>query len=241
MKIAKGIEIVDLGLFFRQQRVLVVCDLHIGFEEALNKQGLLIPRFQLREIIQKLEKIIQKTKPKIIVINGDVKHEFGTISEQEWRETLKVIDFLAQRSEKVVLIKGNHDTILGPIAGKRQVEVVDSFAVGDACVMHGHRVPGGDCFRKAKLVVIGHEHPAVSIYSYPRSELFKCYLKGKFGKKVIIVMPSFNLVTEGTDVLKEALLSPLLQGKLDEFEVFVVEDKVYPFGKLKNLRVQGQQ
>ena len=50
------------------------------------------------------------------------------------------------------------------------------------------------------------------------------------------VQPSFNLVTEGTDLMKESLLSPFLQQNLDNFGVFVVADKVYRFGELKGLK-----
>jgi hypothetical protein len=35
---------------------------------------------------------------------------------------------------------------------------------------------------------------------------------------------------------KERLLSPYLQQKLDNFEVFAVGDKTYRFGKLKNIK-----
>jgi len=61
-------------------------------------------------------------------------------------------------------------------------------------------------------------------------------LKGKWQGKTLVVMPSFNLVTEGTDVLKEELLSPFLAQDLSKFEVFVISDKVYYFGRLENLR-----
>ena len=40
---------------------------------------------------------------------------------------------------------------------------------------------------------------------------------------------------EGTDILRDKILSPLLKQNLDNFEVFAVEDKIYKFGKLKNL------
>lgn len=236
MEILKGMDIVDLALFFRKQKALVIADVHIGFEEALNKQGILVPRFQLKEVIQRLQKILQKVEPKTIIINGDVKHEFGKVSEQEWRETLKALDFLAKHCERIVLIKGNHDTILGPIAKKRNIDTADYFAVGDTYITHGHKIPKDLNFAKAKTVVIAHEHPALSIRDNQRSELFKCYLKGRWRDKVLIVMPSFNLVTEGTDVLKEELLSPFLQQNLDDFEVFVVEDKVYSFGKTKDIK-----
>jgi len=80
MEIEKGIKIKDLALIYKDH--LIISDLHIGLEEALNKQGILIPRFQFKEIKQRLEPLLLK-KIKVIVINGDLKHEFGTISEQE--------------------------------------------------------------------------------------------------------------------------------------------------------------
>lgn len=234
MEIAKGIEMVDLGLWIKEHKLLVLADFHIGFEEALNKQGILIPRFHFRDIILRLEKMLAKAKPEAIVINGDLKHEFGKISEQEWRDALKLIDFLAKRCNKLVLTRGNHDTILGPIAEKRNIEIADYFIAGEILIAHGDKIPKG--ISRFKTIIIGHEHPAVSIHEGERKEKFKCFLAGRYRRKQLIVQPSFNLVTEGTDILKEKTLSPFLKQDLGNFDVYVVADKVYDFGKLKNLR-----
>jgi len=87
-----------------------------------------------------------------------------------------------------------------------------------------------------KTVIIGHEHPAVSIYEDLRKETFKAFLYGSWNRKKLIVQPSLNPLMEGTDVKEGKLLSPFLKGKkLDNFEVWLVADKVYPFGKLKKL------
>ena len=59
MQIAKDIEIVDLALYLTKENILVLADTHIGYEEALNKQGVLIPRFQFKEIIQRLDGILK--------------------------------------------------------------------------------------------------------------------------------------------------------------------------------------
>ena len=80
MQVTPNIKIIDLALYLEKFKTLVIADSHIGYEEALNKQGILVPRFQFKELIQRLEKILKKTKPKTIVVNGDIKHEFGTIS-----------------------------------------------------------------------------------------------------------------------------------------------------------------
>ena len=131
MKIFDNMEFVDLAVY--TNRTLIVSDFHIGYEEALNKQGILMPRFQFKEVIERLESIFKKLKGKKIdriVILGDLKHEFGTISEQEWRHTLRLLDYLGLHCREIVLIKGNHDTILGPIARKRNVKVRDYYLIG---------------------------------------------------------------------------------------------------------------
>jgi len=235
MKILPNIGVIDLALFF--DSTLVISDVHIGYEEALNKQGVLVPRLQFGEIVRRVEKIFNILKDKKIeriIINGDLKHEFGTISEQEWRNTLKFIDLLAKHCNEVILIKGNHDNILGPIAKKRNVKVVEEFGVGSILVIHGDKIPGS--FKDYDTVIIGHEHPAVSLKDGPRIEQFKCFLKGKYKGKNLVVQPSFNSMIEGTDILKDSILSPFLKQNLDNFDVYVVEDKVYEFGKLKGLR-----
>ena len=295
MKILGNIELIDLALY--TNNTLVVSDFHIGFEEALNKQGLLVPRFQFPEIIKRLDSIFLKLKDKKverIVICGDLKHEFGTISEQEWRHTLQLLDYFSRRCNEIILIKGNHDTILGPIAKKREVKVLDYYTIEQSnqqtighsnnnlskinnpknqknnkkestknqnkiniiniakkslksiiqkhkkqsnriLCLHGDKIPNKELLKDVSTIIIGHEHPAVSIKEGPRTELFKAFLIGKWNGKRIIVMPSFNLVVEGTDVLKERVLSPFLKGNLRNFNVVVVGDKLYRFGKIGNL------
>ena len=122
MEITPNIEIIDLGLYLKEQKILIIADLHIGYEESLNKQGILLPRFQFTDLVKRLDRILKKVKPKLIIVNGDLKHEFGQISETEWRQALKILDFLTRKSQ-VILLKGNHDKILGPIAEKRKLEI----------------------------------------------------------------------------------------------------------------------
>ncbi|MAG47347.1 phosphoesterase [archaeon] len=233
MEITKGIEIVDLGLFLKDEKILVISDLHIGMEEAYNKQGILIPRFQFPEILKHLDKIFTKVKPKKTVINGDLKHEFGTISSQEWKNTLKLIDYLLEKKQKVILIKGNHDTILEPIVKKRDIKVKDFYNIKDITITHGHKILQDKDLKK--VIIIGNEHPAISFESR-KTDKYKCFLLGKYKKSKLIVLPSFNFVTIGSDLTKENILSPYLKQNLKNFEVFIAEDKTYKFGKLKDIK-----
>lgn len=235
MKVLPHIEIIDLALFI--DSCLAIADVHIGYEEVLNRQGVMVPRLQFQEMATRMERIFEMLEGKKIgkiIINGDLKHEFGAISEQEWRNTLKFLDLLAKHCDEIVLIKGNHDTILGPIAKKRNVNIVESLGINKVLIVHGDKIP--DNLKGYETIVIGHEHPAVSLREGPRIEKFKCFLKGKYKGKNLIVQPSFNSIIEGTDILKDEILSPFLRQSLDNFEVFIVEDKVYEFGKLGKLR-----
>lgn len=234
MEIMKGFSIVDLGLYLEEFDTLIFGDFHVGYEEMLNKKGVLIPRFQFKDIILRLDLIFEKFKKlKRIIVNGDLKHEFGTISNQEWRDSLKLLDYLGRKCEELVLVRGNHDTILGLIAKKRDLKIVDYFVLGEVLICHGDKIVETD---KIKIIIVGHEHPAISIQEGPRVEVFKCFLRGRWERKKLIVMPSFNLLSEGTDVLRERFLSPYLKQDLGKFEVFVVGDKIYNFGLLKSLR-----
>ncbi len=264
MELLKGIAAFDLALLIDD--CLIISDVHIGFEEALNKQGMLVPRDHFPQLIRRMEGILSRIegegnnvknnrrkgnerkhntaeKKKIlkkIIINGDLKHEFGRISGQEWRHTLKFLDFLGNYCEKVILVKGNHDTILGPIAEKRNLEVLDYVQLreGEILICHGDKMPPDGLLKKSKIIVIGHEHPSVALRQGPRVERYKCFFVGDYKKKKLIVLPSLNLLTEGSALMHEKTLSPFLKQKLDDFEVFVVEDKVYRFGKLKNVLSQ---
>lgn len=249
--ILKDIKLV--GLAIKIKDTLVISDIHIGYEEALAKQGILMPRFHFTDIMESAENILKKTKPKTIILIGDLKHEFGRISDQEWRDTLRFLALLQKYAKKIVLIKGNHDNILAPIAKKKGLEIVDKYIVKnrigskagnalsrDILFIHGNAFPklSDAQDKKIKTIIIGHEHAAVSIGTKIRREKYKCFLLGKYEDKDLIVMPSFNPIVEGTDMLKEEPLGPFLtKYNICRFTAFAVDEKgkIYNFGTLKDI------
>ena len=234
MYMSNNIEVLDLCL--KIGSTLIIADVHMGFEEALNKKGVLVPVLQYKDTVARLLPILRKSKPERIVINGDLKHEFGMIMDSEWRNTIKLLDFMLEHCDEVVLLRGNHDTMLGPIARKKNIKVLDYLVVDGSYLCHGHEIPCDDDFKQAKRIIIGHEHPAVMLRHGSRSEIFKCFLKGKYKKKELIVMPSFNVMLEGSDILKGNILTPFLRKNIDDFEVFLVGEHPYDFGKVADLR-----
>ncbi|HMK53906.1 MAG TPA: metallophosphoesterase [Methanobacteriaceae archaeon] len=227
-----GAQIIDLTLV--ADDYLVISDLHLGYEEALNYQGVMVPKFQYQLIVERMNKIISHTKKEKIIISGDLKHEFGKISRQEWNETLNFIEFLNKHFQEIILIRGNHDPLTPIIASKTGLEVYKQFSTGNFLVMHGDQVPKEDI--DEDTIIIGHEHPAVGLRSGQRMEKIKCFLKGTFKDKNLIVMPSFNFISEGSDVLHEKALSPFLKEGIGHWEVYGVEDfETMYFGQVEDL------
>ena len=74
MEISSGIEIREATLWLKADKILILNDLHLGYEESLHRRGVFVPKFQLQEIIQSLERILKNIKPNKIIINGDLKH-----------------------------------------------------------------------------------------------------------------------------------------------------------------------
>ena len=235
----KGNEFGFIGksLYFEKNKILVLGDLHIGYEGYLNEQGIFVPRTQFKEIIGDLKEIFEKIgNVEKVVILGDLKHEFGSISSQEWKEVREILDFLKKKSKSVILVKGNHDTILGPIAKREELEIVDFYVKGGICFLHGHKLFPECLGGEIKMLVLGHKHPAVVLSDEYKREKYKCFLVGKWKGKEIVILPSFFPFIEGSDVVgvgKNYLFVP--EKDLKNFEVFIVGRGVYGFGKLKEL------
>jgi putative SbcD/Mre11-related phosphoesterase len=239
VEVAKGVEIRDLALYLSKEKALIIADLHLGFEQALNDRGVLIPRHQFQDIVERLKKILSEVGDlDKIIITGDLKHEFGRISRQEKDDIFDIIRLAKKHCKELIIVKGNHDVILAPLLDKYGVKIQDSVILNDIAILHGDKIPiDGDVLSKdIKTIIIGHEHPAIALTDGVNSIKYKCFMKGKWSKKDLVVLPSFNTVTEGTDILEERLLSPFLQQNLNNFEVWLIEDKPRYFGKIKELK-----
>ena len=168
MNIHPGIKIKDKALWLPHERILIISDLHIGYEEYLNSKGLLAPRRQFEILKKELGELMGEVRPKIIVINGDLKHEFSRISSQEWKDTIELAGILCKNCEKVFLVRGNHDNMLEPVIkriGKKKIKMLNEYIIKDICILHGDKLNREieSKIRNIKTLIIGHEHPAISL------------------------------------------------------------------------------
>ena len=186
---------------------------------------------------------------KKIIILGDLKHEFGKISDLEWKEGIKLLDYLdnkvssKNKTKGIVLIKGNHDNILGPIAKKRDIILKNYYKIDKICFMHGHKLWDA-CLEDVDRLIIGHLHPSVTLKDNYKKEKFRCFLRGKWKKKQVYILPGFSPISSGYDLRRLKYLHNLDDkkgfliignDKLKKFEVIIYnkkEDKIHNFGKL---------
>ncbi len=220
------------SVFLPFSKTLVIADLQLGYEQSLRKLGHNIIYEQAEKMLRLLEKLVIITKAERIVINGDLKHEFGRISGQERRDILHLIRKLERRVE-VIVVKGNHDTITKPLTDELGVEFKKSWEDENFLCVHGHELPE----KIKKNIIIGHLHPAVTLHDGVRKERFKAFMIGKYRGKRLVVLPSFSTIVEGTDVLTSGSHSPLVDKKtVDSSELYVIADEIRYFGKAQKLR-----
>ena len=215
----KAVEYLEDSLLI-YGKILVISDLHLGYEEKYGE--VLYPKVQIKETKEKLNRVFlvlkeKKIKIEKIIILGDLKHEFGKIVDCEWRGCLELLDFIMKNCNETILIKGNHDNILGPITKKRNLELVDYYEYKDFCFLHGHKL-----FNKVsatKNLVLGHLHPAITLSDNYKSEKYKCFLKGNWNKKQIYILPGFSNLSTGHDLTTEHYI------KRKNYSFFIVPEK----------------
>ena len=236
---------IHKSLFFASHGILVIGDLHLGYEEMLRNMGILIPENQIKETIKEIENIlteIKKKKMKVekIIFLGDSKHSFG----YKWKEKnyfKEVYEFLKSKfkEENIILIKGNHDTI--DYTYERKLK--DFYIEGDIAFLHGHKQVNSIFNKEIKTVVMGHIHPSITLSDKHniKRERYKCFLIGSYKKKEVIILPSFLNIVEGTSLNEyqkeyKNSFSIIPKIRLLNFKIYIIGDKkTYEFGTVKQL------
>ncbi len=231
IEVARGIEATrDFALFLREERALVISDLHLGFEGALAEQGVSIPRFQRKVILERLGRMLDRVKAEKVVVAGDFKHEFSRNLTDEWIEVKQVLRFLAERVEPI-LVRGNHDNYLLTILGDLGLPLLDRADLAGVTIVHGH-----EDVSTLHPIVMGHEHPAVKL----RDEVGATVSVPAFlVADRLIVLPAFSPLALGVDVSSYPYLSPILnRTDIDDARVIGVDEKegLLDFGRVRGLK-----
>ena len=142
-------------------RIMVIADLHIGWEIALANQGIHVPT-QTPKLLKKLKDLLSTYKPEKLLILGDIKHTVATAQKTEWQDVPDFFIELRKYVNEISIIRGNHDGNLEPLLPET-VKTLPStgMAFNDVGFFHGHRWPSPNLLR-CKTLVMGHVHPVVA-------------------------------------------------------------------------------
>jgi len=146
-----------------KERVLVLGDLHIGWEVTLAQQGIHVPS-QTGKMLERLKKIVSDEKPSRVVMLGDVKHSVTGAELEEWRDVPEFFEKLLKLVPSVQVISGNHDGNLEPLTPS-QVELMGPTGIalwGRFGLLHGHAWPSPEVLG-CETLILGHLHPAVTL------------------------------------------------------------------------------
>lgn len=238
----KQFEVVDRCLFWKDKKILIVGDLHLGYEDNLAERGFAVPRSQFDQTKEIFERIFNKIgKVEKIILLGDIKHVFGKIMKQEFfdfEQLIKLFNENIENKREIIITKGNHDTILEPLSKKySNIILCDKYIIENTLFLHGDSKSVRENYqniksKEIKLIIIGHFHPAYILKdkNSVKQEKYKCFLYGfssEYQKEVVFV-PSFFPLVEGSDIVQE------LEIYEKSMKIILIDGngKVYDFGKI---------
>jgi len=190
------------------KKTLVIADVHLGIEKELWKEGILVSGLS-RMAIERFRELLELTKPKKIIVNGDLRHNIPVFTAKEARAVKDFVE-LGETYGRVLVVKGNHDGDIEKIIDN----VVGSIhREGKFYITHGH------VRLDHRPAIIGHVHPAFPIDLHFKKELTKVWLLNEN----LIVLPAFSPFITGNDVTNpENWLGPVARRE-NHFDVLTLD------------------
>ena len=173
------------ALFWEEEKILLLSDLHIGKSGHFRKNGIGIPQTAFKEDLQRLFAQIRYFNPVSLLVIGDLFHSTENREHDlftRWRKDLSHLSLL--------LVKGNHDIL--PEAWYRAAGIdtfQSTFTCGQFSFTHDIEchaaIENNYCFS-------GHLHPGIVLQGKGKQTLrFPCF---HFGKNHA-VLPAFAKFT----------------------------------------------
>jgi len=209
--------------WFPNERVLAVADLHLGYAWAHRLAGQLMPITPPTDTLARLSELQRDYAPREIVVLGDIVHRAVALASLE-KEMRELIEILSAQS-RLTLLVGNHDRQLHEVAKRwaLAIELAESREVGSNLLVHGDKAITGQ--RPGQRIVMGHEHPAISIGDgVTTSQKCPCFLVSDS----VIILPAFSNWAAGTNIRAYEMMSETARAAHFTRAIAVCGDKLLP-------------
>ena len=196
-------------LYWPEQQMLVVADLHLEKGSSFARRGLLLPPYDSAATLHNLAKLLARYEPRRVIALGDSFHdpEAGRRMAVRERDTLATL----QRGRDWIWIAGNHDpyplTLGGTFA--RQL-VLDG-------VVFRHE-PTGEVGE-----IAGHLHPRARVRWRGHVVVRRCFAASRDR----VVMPAFGAYTGGLNIRDRAFAKVFARGAFTAH--LLGSDRLYAF------------
>lgn len=176
------------ALYWAEQRMLLISDVHLGKVSHFRKYGSAIPGQAMYKNFLKLDNAVEYFNPERICFLGDL---FHSTLNNEWQ---LFTDWVARIPIPIVLIAGNHDIIHPQKYHDLNVTVVSEWVLDGFLLTHHPEE------RENLFTLSGHIHPAVLLSGKGRQFLkLPCF----FRTQNQMILPAFGEFT-GTYVMEPA-------------------------------------
>lgn len=182
------------ALYWAARETLIVSDLHFEKGSSYARRGVMLPPYDTRTTLMRLEALARRYGPKRVISLGDAFHD----GEAEAR----IEDDDAARLEALtgaadwLWILGNHD----PAPPARFAGVSEIAAEIGALVFRHEPTEGA-----ARGEIAGHLHPCARVISEGRTLRRRCFASDGAGPRATrLVMPAMGAFTGGLNVLDPA-------------------------------------
>ncbi len=202
------------ALWWADERLLVVADLHLEKGSSLARRGQLLPPYDTAETLARLTRLVMRFDPAVVMALGDSFHDNGGPLRLSPKDKSALATLQAARSW--IWLAGNHDPSLPAALDGDHLE---SLAIGR--VTFRHEPLAGEVLGE----IAGHLHPAARVAGHGKSVRRRCFA----GDGTRLVLPAFGAYAGGLNVLDDAFAG-LFATKT--FRAFMLGDRqVYPVGR----------
>ena len=187
--------VADLSgaLFWEEQSLLVVSDLHLEKGSSFASRGVLLPPYDTAATLLRLAAVIARHDPQVVIALGDSFHDRNA------HERLSAPDRAAisalQTRRDWIWISGNHDPALPPDLGG---VVASEVAIGPILFRHEPTGAAGE--------IAGHLHPKARVATRARWLERRCFASD--GERA--VMPAFGAYSGGLSI-RDAAFAKIFQ------------------------------
>ncbi|MEM2153949.1 MAG: metallophosphoesterase [Nitrososphaeria archaeon] len=234
-----------------ERKILVISDIHLGYEVELIKKGANVPE-RAPILAQEIISLGKKTNARTIYILGDVKHKIATASNFDLYQITLFFEKLKKWFNKVNVTLGNHDGGLKKLLPSN-VTLIGSRGTIIKCdneyysLFHGHAFPHPESVN-SEYMITGHGHylielkdtiglkfaePVWVVGEIDRKKFLKIFQKSKvigtISKENIkfIVLPPYNRIVGGISVDKAIKNSIISKYMIKEKTKLFLDDGTY--------------